>query len=632
MKFNTYEYPAVKLLLVLLLAIACGLFANINVQSSLIFAGLLIVLAVALSFLKFSAIAYCFLVFSAGLILSIEINSVNIKAPNKVIPEMRALVEGEIIKILKTDSKFTRIILKGKIDFQALEPIDNISIIMTIVNPSKLQFLIEPGSVISVRCRARLPRNALLPTDFSEQNYYSSLDAQFSAVALSQDVALIEPADGFLTMRERIGGRVKSITERLYDEHTRGIVNALITGDKTGISKETREAFSASGTAHALALSGLHIGIIALLLFTLLDFFENIWLKFALFCILLATFVFLTGAQPSTIRAAGMASAFLLVRALQRKTNLLNIAAFVIVLAIVLNPPILLSAGFQMSCGAIFGIAILFEPFKSFLSRCGFNKSLFSEWVGASIALTLSAAIIVAPLVAYYFGIYSFASPIANIFVIPLLSAALIMSVFSVLFSLVNFWLASAYAATAEFLIALACKINDFFADLPLSHYQGDAALLLSLLFSASIVYIFTARNSKLAIFRTAISSIVIVLSLIIAEKQDNSSIMIVPKETVVTAVLPEQDGKRVLLVFDRYNSVYPKVDYDIEKFIRKQSAKVLIGVGGNCGLTILDRLRHNTEINAIELDIPIQRRLQSIMGLEKQFPQIIESEIIYVK
>jgi len=212
-------------------------------------------------------------------------------------------------------------------------------------------------------------------------------------------------------------------------------VSALTLGYKNNLSNDLQDAFRASGTAHVLAVSGLHVGVVYLILSVLFSFLGNCGKKFVLKQFLIILFlwgyVFLTGLSVSVIRAAIMLSIFCLGKVFNREGfsyNTLAAAAFFI---LVFNPLSFFEVGFQMSFLSVFAI-LFFKPkldklytpsYRSFLKI----RDLFT--------LSLSAQFGVFPLVLYYFGTFPTYFFVTNLMVVPLISMVIYTVLPVILFS-----------------------------------------------------------------------------------------------------------------------------------------------------------------------------------------------------
>jgi len=204
------------------------------------------------------------------------------------------------------------------------------------------------------------------------------------------------------------------------------VLSAMTLGLRRNIPHYVNSNFSRAGISHIIAISGLHISIITLLLFNL---FIAIGLKrsraFWLSIFILLLFLFLIGFRPSAIRAAIMG--FLMAYALKegRLNSSMNAILLAACLLLIINPKLLINdIGFQLSFLAVSGIIYLGDYFDKFLEKIKIPKKFE---IRSTLTMTLSAQIMVLPLVVYYFGNLSFIAPLANILVLPLLPFIMII-------------------------------------------------------------------------------------------------------------------------------------------------------------------------------------------------------------
>jgi len=191
-------------------------------------------------------------------------------------------------------------------------------------------------------------------------------------------------------------------------------------GDKSMISTEQQQDYSVAGGSHILALSGLHIGLLYMILLTLVtaamslvrrvlhaDMYRSKRIVVQVATLVAVwSYVMVVGCQPSVVRAATMLTVYGLVSLLNRSRQSLNTLAIAAVVMLFVNPLSLWDVGFQLSFMAVLGI-VLFSP------RRRLNGLLSMLWV------TVSAQIGVAPLILYYFGRFSCYFLLANVLVVP---------------------------------------------------------------------------------------------------------------------------------------------------------------------------------------------------------------------
>lgn len=196
--------------------------------------------------------------------------------------------------------------------------------------------------------------------------------------------------------------------------------NALILGYKDDLNEEIQTAYAHTGALHVLAVSGLHVGLVAWFVNILLGFFKSksrIW-KFTKMSILIGvvwSFALVTGGSPSVLRAATMFTFLIIGLSVNRTTNIYNSLAISATFLLVWNPYLLMSVGFQLSYLAVMGI-VYFQPkiFRAWFIKNSFLRSL---WNLATVSF--GAQIGTLPLSLYYFHSLPFFAWLSGIIVIP---------------------------------------------------------------------------------------------------------------------------------------------------------------------------------------------------------------------
>jgi len=620
------KIPAFKLLLItLIFAIAFSYL--LDYFSYLIIFSILILASVFSFFvLKSKLIAYLTFAAAIGVTLATNVENSNYTLPDKLIPEFRASIEGKITKITKREDSFAQCIITGTIDTPELPKIHNTTIIMKIYgNTDEL----KSGTFIRTSGYARTPSQKILPTDFDEKTYFAGQGIHWVARANSNNIAWNKEPNNIYSLREKITNSLDKKITLLFDNDTDGLVRAIVLGDKSGIQPETRQAFSLAGTAHVLALSGLHVGIIAFIIFTLLNYIPNKYIKFSIFTFSLLLFVFITGFQPSAIRASFMAVLIALAKTIERDYNILNIISIVVLISLLIQPNLLYSAGFQMSVASIIGIFLLYEPIKKISNMLIANDWFFIKYVKNSIAITVSASAIVSPIVAYYFNIFSIISPITNLIVIPLISFAYIFSLITILLSYISMPLSLFYSESATFLLLLSEKINLIASGFNFSAIEGKYSLIISIFFLFSIIYITLSDNKKQVIFRT-ISSIFVTLLIIInlnINQAKKTDLVIYPRNQVTVALLKVNENHSFIYIADRKPSQMPRTDFGLIRYLNGLEDSLTVAVNGNAGINTADFLREKRDFHYIELNPQMQKFIE-----KTYFPNIELSQIIEVK
>jgi competence protein ComEC len=235
-----------------------------------------------------------------------------------------------------------------------------------------------------------------------------------------------KPLQWIYSLRERLS---VSLT-RALPEPQGSLAQAILLGLRGNIPDSLYEAFSRTGTAHLLAISGLHISIIIamLLSFGILVFGRQrsiyIWLTLALMWL----YAMLAGMHPPIIRAAIMGSLFLMAEYLGRQRSAIIALAFAAAVMVGIQPHVLWSVSFQLSFLAMAGLVLLY-PYLQAWGRKGVASLLGTrERIAAAgsmiidgFAATLSAIVAVGPLIAYSFGVVSLVALPATFFSLPAL-------------------------------------------------------------------------------------------------------------------------------------------------------------------------------------------------------------------
>jgi competence protein ComEC len=246
---------------------------------------------------------------------------------------------------------------------------------------------------------------------------------------------------------------IRSLADKYLQGDESALLLGLALGERSGLSARVQEAFSNTGTTHVLAVSGLHVVLVAFILFLALRIarIPRRWAALGT-CAGLVFYTLLTGSPPSIVRATIMAVAVLLGGLFERQGNGLNMLGLAGLLILFFWPQSLFDVGFQLSFAATAGILAVTRPIQNQLFRITENQVL-REWLLLPLAVSLAAQIFTAPFLAYHFHKIPTISLLANLVVVPttnlLLALGLLMAMLYPLGNLVVWPLAaSAYAAS----------------------------------------------------------------------------------------------------------------------------------------------------------------------------------------
>ena len=205
----------------------------------------------------------------------------------------------------------------------------------------------------------------------------------------------------------------------------------MLLGDKHAIPTQLATRFRTTGFAHALVISGLHVGLVALFLMTLLRIPDAP--ACLLTVILLGIYALVTQLQAPVVRASVMATIVLVGRALELRGSVLNSLGLAALVLMIAEPTSVLTLSFQLSFSATLAIISLHAPLLALLperwnteSSTGSSTgmSIWGTWIVVPAAVSMAAQIGTMPIIVYHFQQLAPISLLANLLVVPLLGVA----------------------------------------------------------------------------------------------------------------------------------------------------------------------------------------------------------------
>lgn len=261
------------------------------------------------------------------------------------------------------------------------------------------------------------PKN---PNTFDYQHFMDKKDIHFQTFLSEKSILNITESEANQkTWIETMRNHCQFFISKFVSKNQQGIAQALLIGNKTELDQTTQTSFQRAGTTHILAVSGLHVGIIYIILqFFLRSFSKKVrlpkWLILVILVVGIWAFVLVTGAKPSTIRAGFMFTLFGIGRLIRPNLNSINVLAAVAFFMLCVNPYYLTDVGFQLSFSAVAGI-LLFQPFvRLFLTR----YKIINYFISISL-ISVIAQLSTIPFVIFYFHNTPLLGVFANLVAIP---------------------------------------------------------------------------------------------------------------------------------------------------------------------------------------------------------------------
>ncbi len=224
-------------------------------------------------------------------------------------------------------------------------------------------------------------------------------------------------------LRRQLAGELQGM---ISGKKEYSLAAAMLLGDRSGLDTDLRKAYSAAGVAHILAVSGLHTGIVFLILSTLLLPMKfNRKFRGVYYLAVIAGIWFyalLTGLSPSVIRASLMFTIVMLGLLSGGKLQVYNSIAAAAFFMLLFEPWLIYSVSFQLSFVAVFGIVLLYPKLNILFQP----KSRILEYIWKIICVSVAAQIALFPLLIHYFHQFSPFFILSNILIIP--AATLILT------------------------------------------------------------------------------------------------------------------------------------------------------------------------------------------------------------
>ncbi len=341
-------------------------------------------------------------------------------------------------------------------------PIDEKVLIRTDLFPKY-----EYGQKISVTGVLDVP-------DFKDGSFDYQTYLAKSGIYTTMSYPKIESAEGNLSWFEQVQVDVFSGIFKIKDSFEKSVkqsvsqpnasyLNGILLGSKSQIPQELKDAFAKTSMSHVLAISGYNITIIAEIITMILLLFVRRQKAFWFSLLAITIFTIMTGAQAAVVRAAIMGMLVLLARREGRFYNVHNAIIFTAAVMVYFNPMILrYDVGFQLSFAATMGLIFLSPRLEKLFKKI---PELFN--LKETLIMSLSAQIMVLPLILYYFKNLSLVSLPANLLVLPTVPYAMLLGFLTGLAGLVWPFLGQVIGYLAWLLSAVELGIVVFLAKLP---------------------------------------------------------------------------------------------------------------------------------------------------------------------
>ncbi len=302
---------------------------------------------------------------------------------------------------------------------------------------------ILPGTIIGFEASLKRIENRGNPDEFNYERYLLSNRVLFQAYLAKDKIEVIEKQGINFSLPYSVNRIHQLVLDEIHSsiksKEARQLIAALLIGDRRELDDNILQSYTNAGIVHVLAISGLHVGIIYMLLMTLLRVCErrkglNIF-RMIIIILVIWSYALLTGFSPSVNRAATMFSLFAVAKVFDRDVSIFNLIAASAMLIMIVNPLIIYQIGFQLSYAAVCGI-VFFQPV--FNQWFVFTHKI-PDYLYKLFTVSLSAQLATFPISIYYFNQFPTYFWLSNLFVIPIVFLFVIVSILFVLFFKISF-------------------------------------------------------------------------------------------------------------------------------------------------------------------------------------------------
>ncbi len=339
------------------------------------------------------------------------------------------------------------------------------------VYETDLQF--STGDVIYIASlKLTIPSGVRNPNGFDYNQYLWTDGTALVANANSSNIILDHKTTSLKSVLLGFREKLSDICDEVFAEQS-DVMKAVLLGDRSDVSESVYSDFSTTGISHVLALSGLHVSLIALMLeWFLSKLYCPRSAKHIFICLLLWAYTVMTGSSPSTVRALLMYAIAFVTIEFGYWPDTLSIMSWAFLIQTVFDPLLIDNKGFIMSYASVFAILAFIRPRKnSGQSRLSRALRKISDTGKASF----SVQVVTFPLLAsLFYGIPLLSVPV-NMICVPLAILALYMGFVIVLLGLVNTSVACVLAVPVKLIWAWIKAISAFAAKLPFSYALASA-------------------------------------------------------------------------------------------------------------------------------------------------------------
>lgn len=379
----------------------------------------------------------------------------------------------------------------------------------------------------------------------------------------------------------KLRNALKNNLQTLLPSDTASIAIALFLGDSSLIEDTQKQTFSNASLSHVLAISGMHVTYVIVGCSWILNRFDKRKSKYV-FIVFLIFFAQLVGGSPSVIRAVIMSSIMIASKIFYRKSDVINNISISCFIILIINPYNILNLGFQLSFLGTLGIVLFNKKIEEYLDDLHFdkyklsnknkklnksetinknkkhnkNKSTNLKKLKSLIITSVSANILILPILIYNFNIFSVTFLFSNILISPILGIIFLIGYITVIISVASIKIAIPFAKFLNILIKIFNYIAIFSSNIEITRVLVTTPNIITVvLYYIAIIYFFYYRskvinniNYKMCKRIIVIFSIVVILAKFIPIYNNNFKIFFIDVGQGDSTLIITKANKTILI------------------------------------------------------------------------------------
>ena len=363
-------------------------------------------------------------------------------------------------------------------------------------------------------------------------------------------------------LANKVRNSMKEKIEQNLTDATSGLLSGMLIGDKSNLPKEIQEDFRNSSLSHILAISGMHVAYVMLgITFIISKMKFSKKMSKIITIVILLFFIILTGKTASVERACFMSVYAILASLLHKRANVLASISISILIILIINPYSILDIGLQLSYGGTLGIVLIYPILKKGKKEKAkenkFQKLIqkIKEKILDIIRITVSANLVIFPIILYQYNTMSFTFIISNLLISSIIGIIIILGFMSVFASYIFMPLAKVMFFLTQILLNILAQTAHLCAKLPFSKvYFPTPKIYVILIYYLFLIYIILAKRNIISVKKISKKIFIIFIIIVIIL---NLIVKVIPKEFTISFIdvgqgdsmlISTPKGKRILV------------------------------------------------------------------------------------